>query len=117
MGIVPISPEIGMAGQQNAQQAASRVGIRIPQTGSDFPVNKFSLPSATANQNHRYRYGSNEILADSLKYRFRRGMIANLVFDVHRFINNMVSHHTDKLVFVRLVLVVMVTDENVMTFR
>ena len=104
-----------MLGKQNTQQATSGILLGVPQTGTNLPVHMLSLPGAGAYQHNRDSCVSNEIVSDS-SANFVQGEISiNYVSNINRSVYYIVSHHLNESVFVLLILVMVVADEDLVS--
>ena len=103
---------VGVCRQQDTQQAAPGVVLRVSQAGPDLPVNMLSLPSASSYQDHRYRRIGNEIVTDPAA----DGVCLQIWIDVSildRLVDEARIQLLAERVLVALVLCVMKADETV----
>lgn len=74
-----------------------------------------SLPGAGTYQYNSHGCVSNEVLADFLANRCRFQIAINYVSDMNRSVYYIVSHHLNESIFVLLVLIMVVTDEDLVS--
>ena len=109
--------EVRMGWKANPQQAASVVVRGINQTCGYLPVDVLSLPGAAAYENYRYGGVSNILVADSPFSLLYRYALVDYVAGTDRFVHDMAGHHLDEPVFVLLVFLMVVTNEDLAPSR